>query len=37
MNSLDEKGESSLNPREIKISLKGKRANTLNRGVKSEK
>jgi hypothetical protein len=36
MNSLDEKGESSLNPKEIKISSRDKRADTLNKRVKSE-
>jgi hypothetical protein len=34
MNSLDEKGESNLDLREIKISPKGKRANTLNKRAK---
>jgi hypothetical protein len=33
MNSLGEEGESGLNPEEIKTSLRGKRADTLNRGA----
>jgi hypothetical protein len=37
MNSLSEKGESNLNLREIKISLRGKRANILNKEAKGEK
>jgi hypothetical protein len=36
MNNLSEKGEFSLNPKEIKISPRGKRADTLNKEVKSE-
>jgi hypothetical protein len=34
INSLDEEGESNLDPKEIKTSLRGKRANTLDREVK---
>jgi hypothetical protein len=34
MNSLDEKGESNLDPEEIKTSLRSKRANTLDEGAK---
>jgi hypothetical protein len=37
INNLSEKDESNLNPKKIKISSKGKRANTLNKGVKSKK
>jgi hypothetical protein len=37
MNSLDEKSESNLNPREIKTSPRGKRINTLIKRMKSEK
>jgi hypothetical protein len=36
INSLSEKGESNLDPKEIKTSLRGKRVNTLNKRVKSE-
>jgi hypothetical protein len=34
MNSLNKKSKFNLDSREIKISPRGKRANTLNKGVK---
>jgi hypothetical protein len=36
INNLDEKSESNLDSREIKTSPKSKRADTLNKRVKSE-
>jgi hypothetical protein len=37
INNLNKKSEFNLNPKEIKINPKGKRVNTLIRGVKGRK